>query len=196
MKWTTTLLCLSLLSQERTWTRERKEGAKRDALHDASQLVRGDTGKWNDEPCLQHAPPIARKPAKMSLDDWADQLLKEPVSLNAGDEAWLIYRTKQLDDNDRVWVERIERRENKLTVVVHQARWTGRYFKTFTYYPVIAINLGKLEAGKYEVEWTLKSLEFAKFEGDGKPTNNNWPKDEHPTDAKPVDLRLAFTVGK
>jgi hypothetical protein len=94
-----------------------------------------------------------------------------------------------------VWVERIERRENRIVVVVHQAKWQGRYQKTFTYYPVTAVNLGKLEPGKYEVQWTIKPLAFAQFEGDGKPTNN-WPKDERPTDQKPTELSVTFAVGK
>lgn len=184
-----------LFAQERTWTRELKDRAKRDGLHDGSQMVRGDSGKWRDEPQLQHAPPIGQKPAKMSLDDWADHLLERDFQLTPNDDHWLIFRTKQLDDNDRVWVERIERRENKLTVVVHQAKWQGRYQKTFTYYPVIAVNLGKLEPGKYDVQWTLKPHSFLKFEGDGKPTNN-WPKDERPADLKPTELSLTFSVAK
>ena len=186
---------LPLLAQERSWTRELKDRAKRDGLHDASQLVRGDSGKWNDEPRLQHAPPIGRKPVKVTLDDWADQLLTKEFPLTADDEAWLIFRSKQLDDNDRAWVERIVRRENKITVVVHLAKWQGRYFKTFTYYPVIAVNLGKLEEGKYDVQWIIKTLTFKQFEGDGKPTGN-WPKDEQPADQKPTEMSLTFAVGK
>ena len=186
---------LPLFAQERSWTRELKDRAKRDGLHDASQLVRGDTGKWNDAPRLQHAPPIAQKPAKTSLDDWADQLLERDFQLTTADEQWLIFRTKQLDDNDRVWVERIERRENKVTVVVHQARWQGRYQKTFTFYSVIAVNLGKLEEGKYEVQWVVKPLTFVKFEGDGKPTGN-WPKDEQLADQKPTEMNHSFGVVK
>jgi hypothetical protein len=190
------ILMLSLLAQERTWTRERKEGEKRDVLHGASQLVRGDSGRWRDEPELQHAPPIERKPAKTSLDDWADGLKEKDFPLTTADDSWLIFRTKQLDDNDRVWVERIERRESKITVVAHQAKWQGRYFKTFTYYPVIAVKLGKLEEGKYDVEWVVKPLTFSQFDGDGKPLPANGPKDERPAEAKPVELKLTFTVAK
>jgi len=189
------IVSLPLFAQDRSWTREMKDRAKRYSLHDGSQQVRGDSGKWNDEPRLQHAPPIGKKPAKLSLDDWADQLLKKEFQPTADDDLWLIFRTKQLDDNDRVWVERIERKENRLTVVAHQARWQGRYQKTFTYYPVIAVNLGKLEPGKHDVQWVIKPLAFSQFEGDGKPTNN-WPKDERPTDEKPTELNLTIVVGK
>ncbi len=176
------------------WTKESKDRAKRAALHSSAQLVRGDSGKWNDDARLQHAPPIEQKPAKMSLDAWADQLLKKTVELTDKDDNWLILRTGQLDDNDRVWVERIERRGQKITVVANQAKWQGKYFRNFTYYPVIGLNLGKLEPGKYEVKWITQPLVFAKFEGDGKPLDTNWPKDERPADKKPAELHLTFTV--
>lgn len=189
------ILSLPLLAQERSWTRELKDRAKRGALHDAFQHVRGDSGKWRDEPGLQHSPPIGRKPAGTSLDDWADQMLETNPQSTADQDQWLIFRAKQLDDNDRVWIERIERRDHRIEVVVHQARWQGRYQKTFTYYPVIAVNLGRLEEGKYDVRCVIKPLDFVKFEGDGKPAGN-WPKDEKPAGEKLPELRLAFAVEK
>ena len=178
------------------WTKESKDRAKRAALHDGAQLVRGDSGKWNDDARLQHAPPIAQKPAKTSLDAWADQLLKKKVELTDKDDNWLIFRTEQLDDNDRVWIERIERRGQQLTISANQAKWQGKYFRNFTYYQVIGLNLGKLEPGKYEVKWIIQPQVFAKFDGDGKALDNNWPKDERPTAAKPTEWRLTFTVSK
>jgi hypothetical protein len=176
------------------WTKESKDPAKRAALHDGAQRVRGDSGKWNDEALLQHAPPIERKPAKLSLDSWADQLVKAKVELTDKDDNWLILRTEQLDDNDRVWVERIERRGQQITVVANRATWQGKYFRNFTYYGVIGLNLGKLEPGKYEVKWIIQPLVFSKFDGDGKALDANWPKDERPADKKPSELRLTFTV--
>ena len=44
------------------WTKSRKEGDKPTVLHDAFQNVRGDSGKWHDQPGLRHAPPIALRP--------------------------------------------------------------------------------------------------------------------------------------
>ena len=88
------------------WTKESKDRAKRAALHDTAQLVRGDSGKWSDDARLQHAPPLAQKPAKMALDAWADLLLKKQLELTDKDDNWLIFRTEQLDDNDRLWIER------------------------------------------------------------------------------------------
>ena len=55
-------------AQAQTWTKESKDRANRAALHDAVQLVRGDSGKWSDEPHLQPAPPIKQKPAKLPRD--------------------------------------------------------------------------------------------------------------------------------
>ena len=176
------------------WTKESKDRAKRPALHNSVQQVRGDSGKWNDKASLQHAPPIEQKPAKMSLDAWADQLLKTQVTLTDKHDNWLIVRTEQLDDNDRVWVERIERRGQQITVVAKQAKWQGKYSRNFTYYSVIGLELGKLEPGKYEVKWIIQPLVFTMFDGDGKALDNNWPKDERPADKKPAEWHLTFTV--
>ena len=132
----------------------------------------------------------------MALDAWADQLLKKKVELTDKDDHWLIFRTEQLDDNDRVWVERIERRGKKITVVANQAKWQGKYFRNFTYYQVVGLNLGQLEPGKYETKLIIQRLVFAKFDGDGKALDGNWPKDERPADKTPAEMRLTFTVTK
>jgi hypothetical protein len=193
---TAPLLAQEAESRGDSWTRVLKERGERGKLRDAYQNVRGDSGKWRDEPGLQHAPPIEKKPAKLQLDDWADRLLDQgPFSATAGDDNWLIFRSRQLDDNDRLWIERIERRGNQFTVVLSEAIWQGRYFKTFTYYDVFGVNLGKLEPGKYEARWIVQPLVFKQFEGDGRPLPENRPKDERPADTKPVELSVTFTVG-
>lgn len=176
------------------WTKELKDPAKRASLHDAAQLVRGDSGKWNDDAQLLHAPPIAQKPAKTSLDSWADSLVKKKPELTGKDENWLIYRTEQLDDNDRVWIERVERRGKQINVVAKRAKWQGKYFRNFTYYAVIGLNLGKLEAGKYDVKMTIEPVVFSKFDGDGKALDTNWPKDERRADKKASELKVTFNV--
>jgi hypothetical protein len=175
------------------WTKSLPDRAKRDALSDRRELIRGDSGKWNDAPRLQHTPPIQRKPAKMSLDDWADQLAENKFQPTSDDDNWLVYRSRQLDDNDRVWVERIERRGDEFRVVLNEAIWQGYYQKTFTYYPVLGVNLGKLAPGNYKVKWVIQPLQFKRFEEPGKP-QDNWPKDEQPAGGKPVELSAAFTV--
>src|SRR5690349_23364461 len=60
-----------------SWTRALTDRAKRGTLQDAFQNVRGDTGRWSDEPRLLHVPPIEKKPVKTSLDDWFDQLVEK-----------------------------------------------------------------------------------------------------------------------
>ena len=83
------------------WTNNLSDRTKRDALSDRREMVRGDSGKWNDAPRLHHAPPVQRKPAKLSLDEWADQLAEKKVQPTSDDDQWLIFRSRQLDDNDR-----------------------------------------------------------------------------------------------
>lgn len=168
-----------------TWTKTLKDRAKRGTLADGRQHVRGDSGKWSLAPRLQHAPPIGLKPDKLPLDEWADQLLKKPLPVTSGQENWLLFRTRQLDDNDRLWVERIERRGNQFTVFANQARWTGKYRRNFTYHAVLGVNLGKLEPGKYQARWVVKPLVFSVFESPGTP-RDNWPKDARPADPKPA----------
>jgi hypothetical protein len=182
-----------------SWTKALADRAKRGTLHDAFQRVRGDSGKWNDDPQLQHAPPLTRKPTKLSLDDWADQLHETRLRpLSSNDENWILFKTRQLDDNDRVWVERIERNGNEFTIVLNEAIWQGRYGKTFTYYNVFAVNLGKLAPGKYQAKWIIQPLVFRQFEGAGRPIDErrieNWSKDELPAETKATELSVAFQV--
>jgi hypothetical protein len=130
----------------------------------------------------------------MSLDDWADQLRDPKPEPTRDDENWLLFRTRQLDDNDRVWVERIERRGNEFTLIVHEAIWQGRYFKTFTGYDVIGVRLGKLEPGMYEAKCVIVPLEFREFDARSQ-MRDNWPKDERVAEKKPIELRVAWSVG-
>lgn len=177
-----------------SWIRALSQRMERGTLGEQQEMVRGDSGKWNDEPRLQHLPTPLKKAPKQSLDDWADQVATERFQPTAAEENWLLFRTKQLDDNDRVWVERVERRGNEFVIVLHQAIWRGKYFKTFTYYQVVAVNLGKLAPGSYKAKWIIKPLEFTRFEDPGKP-QDNWPKDERPAPGgKEVELSVAFTV--
>ncbi|HEX5102492.1 MAG TPA: hypothetical protein VFV87_01695, partial [Pirellulaceae bacterium] len=148
---------------ETSWTKLLEDRNKRGTLEGTRQVVRGDTGKWSEEPRLQHAPPLARKPAKLPLDEWGDRLMDEKFELTAADENWLLLRTIQLNDNDRIWVQSVERKGNQLTVVACQAVWQGRYPKNFTQHFVLGVNLGKLEPGKYQTKWILQPLQFTKF---------------------------------
>ena len=199
-------VCMPALAQDKQqeretpegdkWTQQLKDRSKRGTLHDAYQKVRGDSGKWNDDPKLQHVPP---PPSKTPLDDWYDQMERtRRLPLTPKDDNWLLFKTQQLDDNDRLWIERIERDGNQFTVVLNQAIWHARYQKTFTWYGVFGVNLGKLPAGKYEARWVIKPLVFKQFEGNGRSRDekrrDNWSKDERPSDKKPVKLTAGFVV--
>jgi hypothetical protein len=176
-----------------TWTKALEDRAKRGTLQDQYQFVRGDTGRWNDETEFQLAPPIAQKPARMPLDDWFEQSLEKKFRVTASDDNCLLFRTAQLNDNDRVWVERIERRGNEFTITLSLAEWHGRYSKNFTGYHVFGVNLGKLPPGKYKAKWIVQPLVFNKFEDPGRP-QDNWPKDERAGDAQPTELTTELTV--
>lgn len=186
-------------SQEESSTKGLKDRSQRGTLHDAFQKVRGDSGKWNDDPQLQHAPSIKSMPAKMSLDDWADALQQSKLrSQTSNDDNWLLFKTRQLDDNDRVWIDRIERHGNQFTIVLNEAIWQGRYFKSFTYYDVFGVNLGKLAPGEYLVKWMVEPSVFREFAGSGRPTGEqgmeNWPKDDRPAENPASKLSVSFTV--
>ncbi|MCF7788771.1 MAG: hypothetical protein K9N47_21785 [Prosthecobacter sp.] len=186
-----------LQAQEPTVIKAVKDRAQRGTLSDQRQFVRGDTGKWSDAATLQHVPPIARKPQGLSLDEWSEQLAEKKTATTATDDNWLIFRSRQFDDNDRMWIEKIERRGNEFTVTMHEAIWQGNYFKTFTYYEVSAVNFGKLPPGDYSVRWIVKPLVFKQLEKPReamKDYQTNWPLDAQPGNAKTVELKTAFSV--
>lgn len=170
---------------------------QRGSLSDQRQIVRGDTGRWNDAATLLPGPSPAGRPQDMPLDDWMDATSESRPAPTAGDEAWLLFRTRQLDDNDRVWIEKIERSGNAFTITMHEAVWQGSYFKTFTYYEVDAVNLGRLPPGDYTVTWVIKPFTFRQLEKPREAQNNhqtNWPTDEQPGGRQPAELKTAFTL--
>lgn len=193
----TAAVSVMLQAQESTVIKAVKERTQRGTLSDQRQFVRGDTGKWSDAATLQHAPPIAQKPQGLSLDEWSEQLAEKKNATTASDDNWLIFRSRQLDDNDRMWIEKIERRGNEFTVTMHEAIWQGNYFKTFTYYEVTAVNFGQLPPGDYSVKWLVKPLTFKQLEKPAQPNRDNkdnWPTDEQPAGGKPVELHAVFSV--
>lgn len=174
-------------------TKAISDRAQRGTLHDALQVVRGDSGRWSDACALRMAPSLQRKPASTSFDDWFDELSAQAPPLAARDDVYLLLRTAQLDDNDRLWLQRVERRGNSLHVVFQHAVWQGYYRKNFTYYQVFAVQLGPLEPGTYEVTCGIEPLAFTKFGGDGRP-QDNWPADDEPADRPPVELSTSLII--
>ncbi len=175
------------------WTRWLTNRTQRGTLQDGLQKIRGDLGRWSEKSSIQHAPPIGLKPTRVALDDWYDQVLKKEFQLTTHDDNWLLFRTRQLDDNDRVWVEKIERRGNQFTVTISEAVWEGVYSRNFTYYDVFGVNLGKLKPGKYEATCIIKPLAFRKLDGP-RGAKVNWPEDDRPSDKATVKQSTAFTV--
>lgn len=193
----TAAVSVMLQAQEVTVIKAVRDRAQRGTLSDQRQFVRGDTGKWSDAAMLQHAPPLVQKPQGLLLDEWAEQLAEKKTATTAGDDNWLIFRSRQLDDNDRMWIEKIERRGNEFTVTMHEAIWQGNYFKTFTYFEVTAVNFGRLPPGDYTVKWLVKPLTFKQLEKPAQPNRDNkdnWPTDEQPASGKPVELHAVFSV--
>ena len=192
-----TILATALMADDSdTWSKALKSQAERGSLEVRAENVRGDTGKWRDDALIQAAPALAEIPGKFSLDDWADKLLDANATLTASGDTWLVFRTRQFDDNDRAWVEKIQRQGNRFNVVMHQAIWKGRYGKSFTYYRVIVVNLGKLPAGNYEATWTVQPLSFTTFE-DPKKFQTSTSKDEQPAKEKKgekLKFNIAFKV--
>lgn len=184
-------------------TKKITDSSQRGKLHDAAQPIRGDLGRWQDEERWLAAPTPLQESKRTWLDDWLDLRSTEPFTPTDADDVWLLFSTRQLNDNDRVWVESVERRGNRITVVVTQATWRGKYFKNFTQYFVFGINAGKLEPGTYEATCVLSPSTFTQFTGDGRPQStvdnrqvDNWPKDDRPAETKPIPFTTKFTVVK
>ncbi len=173
------------------------DGVARGSLSDERQIVRGDTGKWSDVAEVCVVPPLARQPAGLALDAWLEERAGRAAELRAGEEVWLLYRSRQLDDNDRLWIERIERSGNAFTVTLQEAIWQGEYFKTFTYHEVGAVNLGRLPAGEYTLTWRILPGRFRQLEKPREAQRDyvtNWPVDAQPDAGEPVILTARFRV--
>lgn len=186
-----------LVAEEARVLRQVGDDTARGSLSEERQIVRGDTGKWSDAAEVCVVPPLARKPAGLALDAWLEESAGRAEELAAGDEVWLLYRSRQLDDNDRLWIERIERSGNAFTVTLHEAIWQGDYFKTFTYHEVGAVNLGRLPAGEYTLTWRILPLQFRQLEKPREAQRDyvtNWPVDAQPDAGEPVILTARFRV--
>ena len=187
-----TFVAGALAAEPASWTRQLKEDDQRDALHDRGERVRGDSGKWSDAPRVQHVI-LARKPEKLSLSDWSEQMSENEDKARHGDESWLLIQTQQLNDNDRGWVERIERKGDRFTVKVNRATWQGAYRKNCTYHQILAARLGKLEPGSYQATCVIHPLEFKEFTGT-RGQGDHWSTGEQPSGEKPRELGIQFDV--
>lgn len=72
----------------------------------------------------------------------------------------MLYRSGQASDYDRMSIERIEQQGNTFTVTMNRAVYLGPLWANVTYHDVHGINLGKLPAGDYTVEWIIRQSTF------------------------------------
>jgi RNA polymerase sigma factor (sigma-70 family) len=127
------------------------------------------------------------KPKEQTPSRWFGSGPKAGNDPTADQETWLLFRSKQLNDFDRMWVERVERADDTFTVTMSRAIWLGPYSANATFHEVHGVNLGKLPAGKYTVKWVVRESGYEKFGKDG------WP----PEDRKPAgsaELKASFPV--
>ncbi len=153
-------------------------------LSQVYEFVRPSSGVTSKEDQLIVVP--GPKPKDQTPSQWFGGGLKAGNDPTADQETWLLFRSMQLNDNDRMWIERVERAGDTFTVTMSRAHWSGAYAKNGTFHEVHGVNLGKLPAGKYTVKWIVRKSSFKEFGKDG------WPKDLKP--AQPTELKASFPV--
>ena len=156
-------------------------------LHQAYQKL--SLGSEKDE--LIVAPSIDPK-GQRTLEEWVEALRKPPPpTLTTTEDTWLLFRSSQLNSLDQQWIDRVERKGDRITVVVQQAHAIveGGLDQNAIWHAVFGLNLGKLPAGDYRVECVVESFDFQEIDDQGRPkrlTQNV----EH----VPKPLEAAFTV--
>ena len=170
----------------RKWVKTADTPKDRAGMYAVVERVDGGKGAM-DKDLLHHAPPLSAKPAGKSLEEWFTILLFSNIRLNPDDEKFLFFCSRQVNDKDLMWIERIERDGNHFTIHMKRAIWQGVYHANVLYHSVYAVNLGRLPESRYTVEWIVEPLEFTQLDKDG------WPADAkaHPRD-KPTTLTWGF----
>ena len=176
--------------QPNAWAGPIQEPKKREPLHDVLQEVRGKRSKQDQLWVVPGGPHILRMSKEGNLSVWLDTLaFKQQVALMADKDTWLLFRSKQLNDNDRVWIESIDRSKvgrGRIEVVCRRAVWNGRATENATYHPVFGVNLGRLAAGTYEATWVVRECSFREFDEERRP------KDIEAVDSEAVHLKKGF----
>lgn len=170
---------------ERRVIRVLKSPAGYGTLRDAYRKVRRGAPQKRDE--LRHAFSITAKHLRNLPATFAG-LRNAGFQNTTNDDNWLLFRSKQLNDNDRQWISRIVRQGNTLTIDFTRAVWTGDYAENDTFNEILGVNLGKLPAGRYSVKWRFGHVRFRKFDRRG------WPAVLETTIAKPREVSVDFTV--
>jgi hypothetical protein len=122
----------------------------------SEKVVAGKVGSTGDQLLVVAGP----RPAVQKPSQWFQDKLKADNTLTADQETWLLYCSRQFSDYDRMSIERIEQQSNTFTVITNRALYLGPLYRNATYHEVHGINLGKLPAGGYTVEWIIRQSMF------------------------------------
>ncbi|MHC4984469.1 MAG: HEAT repeat domain-containing protein, partial [Planctomycetota bacterium] len=114
------------------WARVITNPKDRGTLQDAYEAV---YGKRSVKDQLQHAPPLERKGQDRGFGEWFDVVMKTNFRLTPDEDNWLLFRSRQLDMYDQMWIDRIERNGDRITVAARRAIWLGKYTKNVTFHP-------------------------------------------------------------
>lgn len=165
-----------------------KTSKDRGKLRDAYQKSRNRKKTTHDE-FLRATHPADRIYSYIDLDGWFDVNKKSKKRhLTTGDNNWLMFRSKQVDDQVKSWVTANERNGDPFTIRMTRSVWTGNYTVNITYHDVIGVNLGKLPAGKYKAKWIIDRASHKEFD------KENWPTDDAIIKKQEVELLTSFVV--
>ncbi len=169
-----------------TWVNAVSEPSDRGTQHFAYQKVRDRRTRNEDQ--FRHWRMWHRDDIR-ELDEQFDAAGKVRVSYSPRDENLLMFRSRQLNDLDRIWIERVERDGKQFTITAHRAIWGGVYTRNISYFDVFAVRIGKLPAGDYRAKLIIKPLTFMKYD------ENRWPIGERPSRAeRPTELNVDFRI--
>ncbi len=141
----------------------------RGKLHDAHQKLHGNPrATINDE--LLHVPPVDEIAKYTDYDAWFNTIKKRgKVTVAADKNQWVMFRSTQVNDNDRMWIDRIERRGDTFTIHMTRAIWRGVYTRNVTFHELFGVNLGKLPAGRYKAVWVITPAAYKDPDARGYP---------------------------
>ena len=124
-----------------------------------------------------------------TLDEWFESRRKVPFLVLEPARGLAALRNAPLQGTDRLWIERVERQGDRITVAVQRADDLGIEMHEH-WRAVCGLNLGKLPAGDYRVEFTIESFGFTELNDKGVPQRLA-QRDLH---IAPKRLELVFAV--
>ena len=163
--------------------------ADRGKLTDIYEKIRAGKPVKRDE--LAHVYPLEKMPPRDTagnLEAWFKEYRNTEFRVTDKDNNWLLFRSRQVNDLDRMWVDRIERRGNEFIITMSRAVWNGFYTVNMTYHDLHALNLGKLSAGKYTAKWIINRSSIKKLDDRGQPKVIEAAK------SRAVELKTEFEV--